>query len=167
MSATPIPVPIQEALRDLLGELVSKGCAVDKSEETLLLSPDEPSLVAEYVDADGQVAAVAIADLAFACRSGSALVMMPPSVADEALEDGTIDGDMLDCYREVANVVSRLLNSPDSPHVKLRGLYRAGELMPGETRTLLRDAERRRDYAVSIEEYGEGRLGIAVVGEAA
>lgn len=155
-----IPLPLQEAVRDLLGDLLSRGCAVDKSEDRLELSPDVPAVVAAYVDTDDVVAGVALADLPFACRSGSALVMMPTTVADEALEAEQIDGDMLDCFKEVANVLSRLMNSPETPHVKLGAMFRTGELIPGPVRSLLRDATRRRDFAVTIEEYGDGRLSV-------
>lgn len=160
MTTTPdTPLPMQEAVRDLFGDLLSRGCAVDKAETPLDFGPDLPAVVVDYVDAEGGVAATLMADLSFACRSGSALVMMPKNVAEEAIAAGVVDGDMLDCYREVVNVLTRLLNSPDTPHVKLRRTYQTGDLLPGEVRTMLRgEGCRRRDYVVSIEEYGEGRL---------
>jgi hypothetical protein len=162
MGAEEIPLPLQEAVRDLVGDLLSKGCAVDKAGERLPLDPGVPVVLAEYVDEDGDVAGVAVADLPLACRAGSALVMMPPPVAEESIAAGSLDGDMLDCFREVVNVLTRLLNSADTPHVKLRGLYQSGELLPGELRALLRgDGARRRDFLVQIEEYGEGRLALA------
>lgn len=168
MSTEDIPLPMQEAIRDLIGDLVNKGCAVDKTDQRLALEPGTPLVLAEYVDADGDVAAVALADLEFACRSGSALVMMPPAVAEEAVAAGTLDGDMLDCFREVVNVLTRLVNSAETPHVKLKALYQAGELLPGELRTALRgERARRRDYVVSIEEYGEGHLTVLSRSQAA
>lgn len=155
-----IPLPIQEAVRDLFADLLSKTCAVDASDDALGLTPTAPAVIAEYVDADGQVAGAAIADLPFACRAGSALVMMPANVAEEAVEAGSIDGDMLDCFKEVANVLSRLLNSADTPHVKLRGLFQSGQLLPGGVRTLINAEPRRKDFTIAIEEYGEGRLSV-------
>ncbi|AXV05404.1 CheY-like receiver [Euzebya pacifica] len=153
-----VPLPDREALRDLFSDLLSKTCAVERIDDGVALSPGTVAVIAEYVDADGEAAGAAIADLPFACRSGSALVMMPPTVADEALEAAEIDGDMFDCFKEVVNVLSRVLNSPDSPHVKLRGMYRVGELLPGGVRTLLQDGDRRRHFTVDIEEYGTGVL---------
>jgi hypothetical protein len=161
MSADDIPLPMLEAIRDLVGDLLSRGCAVDKTADRLELSPEIPVVLAEYIDEDGDVAGVAVADLPFACRSGSALVMMPPAVAEEAIRAGELDGDMLDCFREVVNVLTRLMNSSETPHVKLRAVYQSGQLLPGELRVLLRgERARRRDYAVTIEEYGEGRLAV-------
>lgn len=154
-----IPLPLQEAVRDLFTDLLSRGCAVDKADEPLGYGPDIPAVLADYVDADGHVAGTALADVAMAARSGSALVMMPANVAEEAVAAGHVDGDMLDCYREVANVLSRLMNSATTPHVKLRRLYQTGDLLPGEVRAMLRgEGCRRRDYVVNVEEYGEGRL---------
>lgn len=158
MASERIPLPVQEAVRDLLGELLNKGCAVEKAGAPLALGPGAPGVVADYVGDDDGLAGVAVADLPMACRSGSALVMMPTTVAEEAIGAGAIEGDMLDCYREVANVLSRLLNSPSTPHVKLRRVYRTGELVPGEVRALLRDGTRRRDFWVDVQEYGEGHL---------
>lgn len=165
MSATAadadIPLPLQEAVRDLFGDLLSRGCAVDKAEDQLPHDREVPAVIVDYVDADGHVAGTAIADLPMAARSGSALVMMPSTVAEEAIAAGFVDGDMLDCYKEVANVLSRLMNSATTPHVKMRGMYQTGELLPGEVRAMLRgEGCRRRDYIVGIEEYGEGRLSV-------
>lgn len=154
-----IPLPVQEAVRDLFGDLLSKGCAVERAEDELRLAPGERAVIAEYVDADGAVAGAAIADLPFACRSGSALVMMPANIAEEAITAGEIDGDMLDCFKEVANVLSRLMNSAETPHVKLGGIFQAGQLIPGELRCLL-SSPRRRDFTVDIEEYGQGRISV-------
>ena len=156
-----IPVPMQEAVRDLFGDLLSRGCAVDRADSPLPLDPEVAGVVLAYVDEAGQPLGAAMADLPLACRSGSALVMMPGTVAEEAIEAGSLDGDMLDCFKEVGNVLTRLMNSADSPHVKLAATYRVGELLPGALRRLLRGEEtRRRDYVVSIEEYGEGRLAV-------
>lgn len=159
-----IPLPVQEGVRDLIGDLLSKGCAVDASDEPLPLSPDTPSIIATYVDEDGAVAGVSIADLEFACRCGSALVMMPLSVADEAIAEGQFEGDMADCYREVVNVLSRVLNSTDTPRVTLGEVYRSGQLLPGPVHTMIRTSPRRKDFTVAIDEYGEGRLSMVARG---
>lgn len=161
MSTDDIPLPIQEAVRDLVADLLSKACEVDPAADSLPLQPDLPLVLAEYIDEDGDVAGVAVADLAFACRSGSALVMMPSDVAEAALASGQLDGDMLDSFREVVNVLTRLLNSAETPRVRLRGVYQSGQLLPGEVRTMLRgQGARRRDFTVSIEEYGAGQLAL-------
>lgn len=160
MSTNPdIPLPLQEAVRDLFGDLLSRGCSVDKAEDPLVFAPDVPAVIADYIDNEGAVAGTFMADLSFACRAGSALVMMPANVAEEAIGAGELDGDMLDCFKEVVNVLSRLMNSADTPHVRLRGIYQTGQVLPGQVRAMLRGEQtRRRDYIVSIEEYGEGRL---------
>ena len=157
-----VPLPIQEAVRDLFGDLLSRGCAVDKADEPLALGSERPGVVAIFVDAEDEVAAVALADVALACHAGAALVMVPQVVAQEAVAAGRVDDEMLDCYREVTNVLTRLLNSPETPHVKLHALKRTGELIPGGVRALLAEPAARKDFLVSVEGYGEGRLALAV-----
>ena len=64
-----VPLPDREALRDLFSDLLSKTCAVERIDDGVALSPGTVAVIAEYVDADGEAAGAAIADLPFACRS--------------------------------------------------------------------------------------------------
>lgn len=167
-SQAPIPMPLQEEVREIFADLLGRGCSVDKTKSTIPFGPAEPQVVlGDFILDDGSVGAVVLADLAFAAYAGAALVMMPVGIAEEALAAGHVDGDMFDCFQECVNVMGRLLNREGTPHLKLRAVYRSGDMMPGQTRMMLRNADRRKDFDVAIEEYGTGKLAIMVTGEAA
>lgn len=161
----PIPMPLQDDVRDIFGDLFGRGCFVDKTKDQIPYGPNEREVVfGDFVLDDGSVGALVCADLSLAAYAGAALVMMPVGIAEEALGAGRIDGDMFDCFQEVLNVMGRLLNRENTPHLKLRATYRSGDLMPGQTRMMLENADRRKDFDVSIEEYGTGKLAIMVQG---
>lgn len=165
---TPIPIPIQDDVREIFADLLGRTCIVDKTKDQIPFGPESPEVViGDFVLDDGTVGALVCADLALAAYSGAALIMMPVSVAEEALTAGRIDGDMFDCFREVVNVMGRLLNREGTPHLKLRAIYRSGDLLPGQTRQMLLAADRRKDFDVSIEEYGTGKLALMVLGQVA
>ncbi len=155
------PVPIQEDIRDLLGELLGRGIATDKT-EPLVLEEDQPGLIAAYVTADGDVGAICVCDGAFAVLVGAALVMVPANVAKEQLDAGVLDDTHVEFTHEVANIMSRLLNTPRTPHLKLDQLHQVPGELPGPVADLLAAPEFRRDFVVTIEGYGEGRVSILV-----
>jgi len=155
------PVPIQEDIRDLLVDLLGRGAAVDKVGR-LDLEEDEAAVVAEYVTDEGDVGALCIVDGPFATRTGAALSMVPAAVAEESVRRNEVPDHLLENFREIVNILARLLNSPRTAHLRLSGVH----VLPGDLPagvTLLRDApEFRRDFAVQIEGYGAGRLSLLV-----
>ncbi len=155
------PVPIQEDIRDLLGDLLGRGVAVDKT-EALVLEDDQPGLIASYVTAEDAVGALCVCDGPFAILVGAALVMVPANVAKEQLDAGTLDEQHVEFTHEVANILSRLLNTPRTPHLRLETLHQVPGDVPEPVTALLGAPEFRRDFVVTIEGYGEGRVSILV-----
>lgn len=155
------PVPIQEDVRDLLGDLLGIGVAADKV-GPLELADDDAGVVAGYETEQGEVGALFVCDAPFAIRVGAALVMVPASVAAEQLEAGVLDEQHVEFMHEVANIMSRLLNTPRTPRLRLGTVVG----MPGELdepmARLLHAPEFRRDFVVSVEGYGDGRVSLLV-----
>lgn len=155
------PVPIQEDIRDLLGDLLGRGVAVDKT-APLQLRPDQTGLVAGYVTADDEVGAVCVCDGPFAVLVGAALVMVPANVAKEQLDAEVLEEQHVEFTHEVANILSRLLNTPRTPHLRLDKLYPLPGELPDEVSRLIDGPEFRRDFVAAIDGYGEGRVSILV-----
>lgn len=154
----PVPIPIQEAVRDFFTDLLGRGTAASKR---AALSLDDPLVVGRYLDDDGEIAAVVVSDIDFAAISGAALAMIPKVVADEAIKSGELTEALFDNFREVVNVFSSLLNAPSTPHLVLKGIERH----PDETTELLdvlSSPTRQRTFDVTIEGYGSGCLGVLV-----
>jgi hypothetical protein len=153
-----IPLPIQEDVRDLLSDLLGRQVLAVKGEPLAL--DHEPGVVGSYVTGDDTVCALAAADIDFACRSGAALSMVPVVVAEESLRAGRISESLLDNTHEVINIASRLVNSPLSPHLRLARLYVTPGDLPDEIESLLARPAARRDFAVTIDGYGAGRISL-------
>ena len=155
------PVPIQEDIRDLLGDLLARGVAVDKT-TALELDHGAVGVVASYVTAEDEVGALCVCDGRFAVLAGAALVLVPPNVAREQIDAGELDDTQVEIAHEVANILSRLLNTPRTPHLRLRALHRLPGELPQDVRGLLDRPEFRRDFVTAIDGYGEGRMSILV-----
>ena len=108
----PVPIPIQEAVRDFFTDLLGKGVASSKRSA---LDYDDLQIVGRYLDDDGEIAALLVADIEFAAISGAALAMIPKVVAAEAIKANELTDALFDNFREVVNVFSSLLNSPTTP----------------------------------------------------
>jgi hypothetical protein len=154
----PVPIPIQEAVRDFFTDLLGRGVAATKRSA---IAYDDPLIVGRYLDDDGETAALLVSDVDFAAFSGATLAMIPKVVAGEAIKAGELTDALSENFREVVNVFSSLLNAPTTPHLVLKSLERH----PEETEDLadvLDAPRRRRDFDVTIEGYGSGVLAVLV-----
>jgi hypothetical protein len=154
----PVPIPIQEAVRDFFTDLLGRGVAATKRGS---LTYEDPLIVGRYLDDDGEIAALLVSDLEFAAYSGAALAMIPKVVAGEAIKAAELGDTLFDNFREVVNVFSSLLNAPTTPHLVLKALDRHPEGTEDVVEVM--DApRRRRDFDVTIEGYGSGVLAVLV-----
>lgn len=155
------PVPIQEDLRDLLHDLLGRGVAVEKG-DPLRFDEDISAVAVELLGDDGSVQGLCLFDDGFAVRGGAALVMVPANVAEQDLVSGQLDSHV-EVVGEVVNVLSRLVNSPSTPHLRLGPTHRWPGELPDRVRSVLERPEFRRDFALTIEGYGDGRLSLLVL----
>jgi hypothetical protein len=155
------PVPIQEDIRDLLVDLLGRGTAVDKV-PTLELEEDAPALIAEYVTDEGATGALCIVDGALAVRAGAALCMVPANVAEESVKRDEMPDHLVENFREIVNILARLLNSSRTAHLRLADVHPLPGELPAGVSSLRDRPEFRRDFAVHIDGYGQGRLSLLV-----
>lgn len=156
------PVPIQEAVAEFVGALVGRGSAASKVTPTEI-QPNGAHVIAAYNDANGSLAALALADLHFAAGTGAALGMIPANAAQEAAEAGELPETLLENYQEVANIMTSMLNSPNSPHLKLDKVWTSTDAsIPPTVWEAIENPSKRREFAVTIEGYGSGRIGVII-----
>ncbi len=153
------PLPVQEDLRDLLADLLGREVSAVRSDQAV-----DPAggVVADYVTDEGAVAAVVVCDLAFACRAGAAITLVPSPAAEESLAEGALTPILSENLREILNVTARLLNSAQTPHVRLRQVRAPGAQVPPEVARLAAQPADRRSFEVEIQGYGPGRLSFGV-----
>nr|WP_204262300.1 hypothetical protein [Blastococcus saxobsidens] len=141
----------------MLAGLVGKPVAVSPG-APVTPAPDRPVAVAVYVDPQMNVNALCLMDLGAAAYTGSALALLPPGGAQDAVEeDGELSGMQVEALHEVVNVLSALFNTPGAPHSKLHKLYAPGEEVPGDLAGMLA-AFNRVDLAIEVPTYGKGSL---------
>ncbi|MBK5223994.1 MAG: hypothetical protein JJE52_14205 [Acidimicrobiia bacterium] len=156
------PVPIQEAVGDFVSALVGRGAAAGKVTPTDI-EPDGSHVIGIYRDTHGAIAAISLADLDFAAGTGAALGMIPSAAAHEAVAAGELPETLLENYQEVANIMTSLLNSQNSPHLVLDEVRPSSDPdLPAEVWEAIASPSKRREFAVTIDGYGNGRIGVII-----
>jgi len=149
-------MPIPEDVRDFLSDLLGKPVAVSKGQK---LSFDDPTrfVTGIYIEDDGKLGGACIADLSLAASAGAALAMMPTVVAKESVDAGELSEGLRDNFYEVANILSRLLNGPSVPHLRISELA-AG--VPDQVMELSGKAAGLKHYNVTIVDYAGGSMSL-------
>ncbi|WP_052668798.1 hypothetical protein [Nitriliruptor alkaliphilus] len=152
------PEPARASYRDLLRDLLGRAVEV-RPGPPQELSGEAPSYLAAYRYDEGEVAALAVADLDLATAAGAAIAMMPPQETRAAVaEAGALDEELLEFFHEVVNVAAKLLNSPTTAHVVLRDLLPVPGEVPDDVAEVATGPRARHDWRVRIEGYGEGTV---------
>ncbi|TFV47215.1 hypothetical protein [Blastococcus sp. TF02A-35] len=158
---TGVQLPASKDIRDMLTGLVGKPVAVSPG-APVTPTPERPVSVAVYVDPQMNVNALCLMDLGASAYTGSALALLPPGGAQDAVEeDGELSGMQVEALYEVVNVLSALFNVPGAPHSKLHKLYAPGEEVPGDLAGML-SAFNRIDLNIEVPTYGKGALSFVV-----
>ena len=157
MPVTRMPLPIQEAIRDLTGDLLGRGTAVDKIRAPI--PPDDMAVVAGYRDDAGVLQALVPADRQLVTVLGGALVMVPEVVIKESLKKDELPDNLVENFWEVANIMASLLNRTGGAHVVLADRTEGFADLGEEARALLAAPVRQRWFSATVQGYGSGRMG--------
>lgn len=161
--AAKIPLPIQEVLRDFFVDLLGKGAAAGKAKEMKIKQgADAPKLIVSvWKDKYDRVGALCIAELYFAAVAGAALVLAPATILPEVEQNQTLPDNLLENYQEVVNILTGQLNTPSTPHLKLVHTFEhPTHEMPKEVWDVIERPSSRRDFDVTVEGYGGGKISI-------
>jgi hypothetical protein len=153
----PKPALIQQIIKDLLGREVSvvKGAPQ-------VIERDTPVAVADYVADGGVVGAVIITDLYLSNAMGAALTMVPMSAVETAVQKWQLEEANMENLSEIINIMARIFNHDDFDHMRWSKTHPQPGPLPEETAALVKAPLARRDYDVTIEEYGTGKLAVLV-----
>jgi hypothetical protein len=156
-----VPLPTMKGVRDMLTGLVGKPVGVNPG-APVTPAPDRPVSVAVYVDPFMNVNALCLMDLGASAYTGSALALLPPGGAQDAVEeDGELSGMQVEALHEVVNVLAALFNAEGAPHSKLDKLYAPGDEIPGDIAGMLA-AFNRVDLAIEVPTYGKGAISLVL-----
>ncbi len=148
--AEEVEIPEPNQLMPLVSALIGKDLSLE-GEST----PPEPTALGElltvFVGDEGEPLMLAGGDPSFAYLSGAALALIPKGRAEDAINGRDADPDLLDNYREIMNVITRVINDAGDAHVRL---------VPGSSADLdaLPEPRSGRGYGIAIDGYGSGTL---------
>lgn len=150
-------MPIPEDVGDLLGDLLGKPTSVSKAPRFDFNDEPEQWFTARYVDDRDVLIGACICDLSFAATAATALAMIPAVVAKETVESGSLEEGLRENFYEVVNIMSKLLNGPSVPHLRLTELV---DGIPDDALELTERAPGRKHYAATVVGYPNGKLAL-------
>ncbi len=124
--------------------------AVAKSADGI--SPESMTHHALFVDSEGNLVASCDCDLMTAAALGCALSMIPPGGAGAMVEDGQLSTVAAANLYEVMNILSSLLMSDHTPHLKLE------RVEVGEFVSIDSDDVTEGGFVLDLNKYGSGKL---------
>lgn len=148
---------VREVLHGLLGRDITAARVAASG-----MKIDAKLVVGLYERENGKVGGLVISDLEVAAYSGAALSLLPIGVAQESIEDGTIEDSLLENFREVLNVGVRWFTAKGNPRVVLSEVYPPGTRLPDDVRRVMAAPADRMEILVEIAGYGEGRMRLFV-----
>jgi|GEM_PF-4791404 len=159
----PLPADIAKFYHGLLG----KKTEVKKATQALQILPKPPVVIGYYIDDQTQIVGLILGDFAFACFSGSALALVPPKVASDALKSGEPNDGILENVHEVMNVSAALINNMGAKHLKLNGITLSNKEIQEKAQTIIAKPAARADFDVNIDGYGACKMAFLLGSELA
>lgn len=156
----PTPVPSAFEVRELFEGLLGREVAWNGTARAVDVL--DGACVAMYIRDTGQLGALALVDIPLTARAGSAIGLLPPAAAEQAVSSGLVTPMQFDNMAEILNVAASLLNKPDTPHLRLRDTFAPRETLPAEVTQLALQQGSRLDGELAIPGYGTGRISVVV-----
>ncbi len=151
------PMPTAGSIRQIVADLLGRDVTVVAG-DALQLERRTPAVAADYATETGRVGAVCVTDLRLSNALGAALTMVPASTVDEAVKQSIVNEQNLENLTEILNVLARLFVSDDCESLRWNAVHSLPGAMSDETAELLRAPLARRDFDVTLDEYGSGKL---------
>jgi hypothetical protein len=150
-------MPNAQQLGDFLRDLLGKEVTLTVQPAELGVDQADGLMCGVLIEADGSVGGACIADLAAAAYAGASLAMIPKGAADEAVAAGELTQTLTDNFAEVVNIVTGIVNTPISEHLRMSGIELG---VSDAVRDLLIKAAGRVSFDIEIEDYGAGKIAL-------
>ena len=148
------PIPKEQEVEEIFAMLYGKELTLGSGEP---VSIEGDSMLAVYVDDEGNPSTACACNYNFAAFAGSALTKIPVGGAEDAADTGDFSEMMIANLHEIMNICSRLFMTDSSPHLKLGTVYKLGDV-PEEVKALFASTEERADFVIEIPNYGNGSI---------
>ncbi len=160
--ATATKLPVTKEVRDLFFGLLDRPIDLTIADR-FTLEQGERATYAVYVDDRLGIRAIAMADLPFSAYAGGALGLLPPGGVQDSVKEALLTESLEENFYEVLNIGAALMNSENSPHVKLHAVHTTGELAPPHVVMMSQILGRRLDLDVTVGGYGHGRFSLVII----
>jgi len=160
MSVTSVlPGPL--AVRTLLEDLLIREVTV--SHGPPMTQADLPTAVlAMFTDTAQQLYAVIGMQLDLAANIGAALGLLPPSAAEESVEQRRLTPELAENVFGLCTLLPGLFNAGGTPHVKLYQVVYPTMPIPDEAVAHMITLGRRVDLTVEVARYGKGKFSLSL-----
>jgi hypothetical protein len=152
------PMPAAQRVGEVLADLMGRSVTVARAQPVDFAG--RTGALADYQVDAGTIGVVCVADVRLTNALGAALTMVAPNVVEDAVANESIDQATFDNFREVVNVMTSLFNTNDTPHLKFHEVHRLPAELPAGTATVFEGPKGRRDFDVTVDEYGTGTLSV-------
>jgi hypothetical protein len=159
MKADELRFPSPKEICDLFTHLFGRPVTASRGHR-VEVTLENPGVVAVYVDDRLAMYALVLFDVAFAASAGAALALLPPQVADAAVDIAILSDALAENVAEIMNVMTQLLAGPDSPHLRLHKVYQVDDRLPPDIAGLASTLGKRVDVGLDIAGYSPGELSI-------
>jgi hypothetical protein len=119
---------------------------------------DARVVVGLYERENSSVGGLVVADLEVAAFAGAALSLLPIGIAKETVQDGDIEGNILENFQEVLNVGVQWFTGKMNPRVVLSEVYTPSAHLPSDVATVMAHPAERADFEIDVVGYGGGRM---------
>ncbi|MDJ0763170.1 MAG: hypothetical protein QNJ97_09305 [Myxococcota bacterium] len=149
----PEPNEVAELFTGLLGEPVTTVPA----DATIRI--EDIFVACDYITDNDEVDVVAVMNLEFASRMGSAIAMIPSPTAEAKIREQQLNDETKENIQEVFNICASLFNKEDTAHHKFRRIYLSQEEdLPPDIQAIIDNPIGRLDLDVDIPGYGTGKV---------
>lgn len=140
--------PEESQFTEMLQMIVGPAAEVKESAK---VDASSISHTAIYIDDKGETVATCACALPTAAALGCALSMIPPGGAEGMVEDKELSGMASDNLYEVMNILSSLLMSDKTSHLKLAKVEQGGDAR-------FTGGEGEEAYSLELGAYGSGEV---------
>jgi hypothetical protein len=156
-------VPTLPEISSLFQMLLGRDVDVLPARKPAKLTKAKHFFAAVYLDERRHVTGLMMCDAQFAVRAGAALSLFPAHKVDALAAAGEVDETFRENLGEVLNVATQFFHGSFETNSTLAKVFEVPDEAPAQLFQLVEMAEKRRDYHVAIQGYGDGRVTLIYV----
>jgi hypothetical protein len=149
-------LPAPKLVKDLFEELLDRDVSVGAADPPRA-SDLHRMVTAVYVDGALHMKVLAAMDVGLAAYTGAALGLVPAGGVRELVEKAVLSSTLI---ANVETIYQKLISFAGDPGLRLYETFTPGQTLPADVQGHLLALGHRRDFTLSLQGYGKGRLSL-------